>query len=89
MNHVAPAAIGFAASFGAAGQRNADRDRAVVGAAPDRHVGDAPVDVEDFTAWIRIGLAGGTVRPGDRRAIAQVLRHRLVARTTVAIVKSL
>jgi hypothetical protein len=47
------------------------------------------VDVEDFTAWIRIGLAGGTVRTGDRRAIAQVLRHRLVARTTVAIVKSL
>jgi hypothetical protein len=85
VHQLAPASIVLAAGLGAAGQKRLCAHRGIIGTVPRGRMRRAPADVEDLTARIGVGLAIGAVGTSDRGAVGQEIRHRSIARSTVAI----
>ena len=85
MEDVAPLPVVVAARLGAAREVRGGGHHLVIGAIAGRQVGFAPAYVENLLAGVGIGLTTGTVGAGDTGAVLKVIRHRLMARVSVAI----
>jgi len=80
VDDVAPAPVVVAARLGTPRQVRGRGYHLVVGAVTRRRVGFAPAHVEDFLAWIGIGLTTRTIGAGDTWSVWKVIRHRFMAR---------
>ena len=85
VHQLAPPSIVVAPGLGAPRQERLGLHRGIVGAVPGGRVRRAPADVEDLTAGIGLGLAGRTVGTSDSGGVGQEVRHRSIARNTLAI----
>jgi hypothetical protein len=85
VHQLAPASIVVAARLRAPRQKGLRPHRAVVGAVPRGRVRRAPTDVEDLTARIGVGLTVGAIGTSDSGGVGQEVRHRSIARSSVAI----
>jgi len=85
VQEVAPAPVVVAARLGAAREVRGGGYYLVVGAIAGRRVGFAPAYVENLLAGVGIGLTTGTVGAGNTGGVRKVIRHRLMARISVAI----
>jgi hypothetical protein len=85
MHQLAPASVVVAARFRAARQKRLRPHRAVLGAVPRGRVRRAPTNVEDLAARIGIGLTIGAVGTSDSGGVRKEVRHRSIARKSVAI----
>ena len=81
----APAPVVVASRLGASREVRRGGHHLVVGAIADRRVGFAPVHVENLPAGVGIGLTTGTVSAGDTGGVGKVIRHRLMARISIAM----
>src|SRR5207245_4816342 len=89
VEYVAPAPVVVAARLGAPRQVRGRGHHFVVGAVTRRRVGFAPAHVENLLARVGIRLTTGTVGAGDTRSVREVVRHRSMARISIAIPFSL
>lgn len=88
VDELAPAAVVGAAGLGGPRKDGVGAHRPVVGAARRRGVRQAPARVEDLAARVGVGLAAGAVRAGNRGRLGDVLRHGLMAMTSLAMLYS-
>ena len=89
MEDVAPAPVVVAAGLGASRQIRGGGHHFVIGAITRRRVGFAPAHVEDFLARVGVRLTTGTVGAGDTWSVREAVRHRSMARISIAIPFSL
>ena len=87
MHQLTPAPIVVAARLRAAREKGLRPHRAVVGAAPRGRVRRAVANVEDLTAGIGIRLTVGAVWTSDSGGVRKEVRHRSMARKSVAIIR--
>ena len=87
MHQLTPAAVVVAARLRAAREKSLRPYRAVVGAAPRGRVRRAVANVEDFAARIGVRLAIGAVGTSDSGGVRKEVRHRSMARKSVAIIR--
>jgi len=75
MEELAPPSIAFAARLRAARDHDRRRHGPVVRAVACRHVGVAPVDIEDLGERVGVGFATGAVQPRKDGGVGVELRH--------------
>src|SRR4030095_2470723 len=85
MQQLAPASIVVATRLRTAREKGLRPHRRVLGTAPRGRARRAPANVEDFPARIGVRLAIGAIGTSNRRGVRQEVRHRPMAKDSVAI----
>jgi hypothetical protein len=75
VDQLAPAAIGVAPGFSAAGQEAIRIHSGVFSTFSGRSVQFAPAHVENLADGVGIGLTAGTIRTRNRGTVGQMIRH--------------
>jgi hypothetical protein len=87
MHQLTPASVVVAARLRAAREKRLGPHRSIVGAVPRGRVRRAVPNVEDFTAGIGVRLTVGAIRTSDSGGVRKEVRHRYMARKSVAIIR--
>ena len=87
MHQLTPAAVVVAARLRATRKESLRPHRGIVGAIPRGRVRRAVANVEDFTAGVGVWLTIWAVGTSDSRGVRKEVRHRSMARKSVAIMR--
>jgi hypothetical protein len=87
MHQLTPASVVVAARLSASREERFRPYRSIVGAVPRGRVRRAVPNVEDFAAGIRVRLTVGAIGTSDSGGVRKEVRHRYMARESVAIMR--